>query len=203
MLATCNMIAFMTKSCQGYNLQKLMKVENMSRYKISELAQLWGCSVPTVHKRVEKEGYKTIQALDEQNKMVKYVIIDDVENNVNNVENHNKNDDVIDVIPIESNSFENSPASKFVEAIMTLTHEHEKIISKKNEELAKYQASALLLEDKKYTEGLLMEDNKELKQKNRELEREQKNLQKVNDYLKYAIFVSIIVIVGLLVHFIR
>lgn len=170
----------------------------MGRYKISELAQLWGCSVPTVHKRVEKEGYKTIQAPDEQNKMVKYVIIDEVENNVNNVENHNKNDDVIDVEPISDSS-----ANKFVEALMTLTREHDKIIDRKNEELAKYQASALLLEDKKYTEGLLIEDNKELKQKNRELEREQKNLQKMNEYLKYAIFASIIVIVGLLVHFIR
>ena len=191
------MIAFMAKSCQGYNLQKLMKVENMGRYKISELAQLWGCSVPTVHKRVEKEGYKTIQALDEQNKMVKYVIINDVENNVNNVENHNKND-IIDVEPVSDN-----PANKFVEALMTLTHEHEKIIDRKNEELAKYQASALLLEDKKYTEGLLIENNKELKQKNRELEREQKNLQKMNEYLKYAIFASIVIIVGLLVFFIR
>ena len=192
------MIAFMPKSCQGYNLQKLMKVENMGRYKISELAQLWGCSVPTVHKRVEKEGYKTIQALDEQNKMVKYVIIDDVENNVNNNVANVNNNDVIDVEPV----FENS-ANKFVEAIMTLTHEHEKIIDRKNEELAKYQASALLLEDKKYTEGLLIEDNKELKQKNRELEREQKNLQKMNEYLKYAIFASIVIIVGLLVFFIR
>jgi len=170
----------------------------MGRYKISELAQLWGCSVPTVHKRVEKEGYKTIQALDEQNKMVKYVIIDEVENNVNNVENHNKNDDVIDVEPISDSS-----ANKFVEAIMTLTHEHEKIIERKNNELVQYKASALLLEDKKYSEGLLIENNKELQQKNRELEREQKNLQKVNEYLKYAIFASIVIIVGLLVFFIR
>lgn len=170
----------------------------MGRYKISELAQLWGCSVPTVHKRVEKEGYKTIQALDEQNKMVKYVIIDDVENNVNNMVENVNNDDVIDVYPVTE-----TVPNKFVEALMTLTREHEKIIDRKNEELAKYQASALLLEDKKYTEGLLMDDNKELKQKNKELEREQKNLQKVNDYLKYAIFASIIVIVGLLVHFIR
>lgn len=168
----------------------------MGRYKISELAQLWGCSVPTVHKRVEKEGYKTIQAPDEQNKMVKYVIIDDVENDVNNTVENVNNDDVIDVIPIESNSFENSPASKFVEAIMTLTHEHEKIISKKNEELAKYQASAILLEEKKGTEGLLIQENRELK-------RETKNLQKMNEYLKYAIFASIVIIVGLLVHFIR
>lgn len=170
----------------------------MGRYKISELAQLWGCSIPTVHRRVEKEGYKTIQAPDEQNKMVKYVIIDDVENDVNNnVENVNNND-IIDVEPISDNS-----ANKFVEAIMTLTHEHEKIIDRKNEELAKYQASALLLEDKKYTEGLLIDRNKELQEENRGLKREQKNLQKINDYLKYAIFASIIVIVGLLVFFIR
>lgn len=170
----------------------------MGRYKISELAQLWGCSVPTVHKRVEKEGYKTIQALDSQNKMVKYVIIDDVENNVNNTVENVNNDDVIEVDPVVENS-----ANKFVEALMTLTREHDKIIDRKNEELAKYQASALLLEDKKYTEGLLIEDNKELKQKNRELEREQKNLQKMNEYLKYAIFASIVIIVGLLVHFIK
>lgn len=170
----------------------------MGRYKISELAQLWGCSVPTVHKRVEKEGYKTIQAPDEQNKMVKYVIIDDVENTVNNTVENINNDDVIEVDPVIDNS-----ANKFVEAIMTLTHEHEKIIERKNNELVQYKASALLLEDKKYSEGLLIENNKELQQKNRELEREQKNLQKMNEYLKYAIFASIVIIVGLLVHFIR
>lgn len=170
----------------------------MGKYKISELAQIWGCSVPTVHKRVEKEGYKTIQAPDEQNKMVKYVIIDDVENTVNNTVENINNDDVIEVDPVIDNS-----ANKFVEAIMTLTHEHEKIIERKNNELVQYKASALLLEDKKYSEGLLIENNKELQQKNRELEREQKNLQKMNEYLKYAIFASIVIIVGLLVHFIR
>lgn len=170
----------------------------MGKYKISELAQIWGCSVPTVHKRVEKEGYKTIQAPDEQNKMVKYVIIDDVENNVNNTVENVNNDDVIEVDPVVENS-----ANKFVEAIITLTHEHEKIIERKNNELVQYKASALLLEDKKYSEGLLIENNKELQQKNRELEREQKNLQKMNEYLKYAIFASIVIIVGLLVHFIK
>lgn len=170
----------------------------MGKYKISELAQIWGCSVPTVHKRVEKEGYKTIQAPDEQNKMVKYVIIDDVENDVNNTVENVNNNNVIEVDPVIDNS-----ANKFVEAIMTLTHEHEKIIERKNNELVQYKASALLLEDKKYSEGLLIENNKELQQKNRELEREQKNLQKMNEYLKYAIFASIVVIVGLLVHFIR
>lgn len=170
----------------------------MGKYKISELAQIWGCSVPTVHKRVEKEGYKTIQAPDEQNKMVKYVIIDDVENNVNNTVENVNNYDVIDVESVSDNS-----ANKFVEAIMTLTHEHEKIIERKNNELVQYKASALLLEDKKYSEGLLIENNKELQQKNRELEREQKNLQKMNEYLKYAIFASIVIIVGLLVFFIR
>lgn len=169
----------------------------MGKYKISELAQMWGCSVPTVHKRVEKEGYKTIQAPDEQNKMVKYVIIDDVENTVNNTV-ENVNNDVIDVESVSDNS-----ANKFVEAIITLTHEHEKIIERKNNELVQYKASALLLEDKKYSEGLLIENNKELQQKNRELEREQKNLQKMNEYLKYAIFASIVIIVGLLVFFIR
>ena len=170
----------------------------MGKYKISELAQIWGCSVPTVHKRVEKEGYKTIQAPDEQNKMVKYVIIDDVENTVNNTVENVNNDDVIEVDPVIDN-----PANKFIEAIMTLTHEHEKIIERKNNELVQYKASALLLEDKKYSEGLLIENNKELQQKNRELEREQKNLQKMNEYLKYAIFASIVIIVGLLVFFIR
>lgn len=170
----------------------------MGRYKISELAQLWGCSVPTVHKRVEKEGYKTIQALDEQNKMVKYVIIDDVKNEVINVDDN----DVIDVEP-EVHNVENVQNNKFVDALMTLTREHEKKLETITNQLIDYKSKALLLEDKKYSEGYLMDDNKELKQKNQELEREQKNLQKVNDYLKYAIFASIVIIVGLLVFFIR
>lgn len=170
----------------------------MGRYKISELAQLWGCSVPTVHKRVEKEGYKTIQALDEQNKMVKYVIIDDVENDVIKVDDN----DVIDVEP-EVLNVENAQNNKFVEALMTLTREHEKKLETITNQLIDYKSKALSLEDKKYSEGYLIEDNKELKQKNRELERDQKNLQKINEYLKYAIFASIVIIVGLLVHFIR
>lgn len=165
----------------------------MAKYKISELAQLWGCSVPTVHKRVEKEGYKTIQAPDEQNKMVKYVIIDEVVvNDVNNVENDVNNDDIIDVKPEK----EQMQSNEFVNALVCLTKEHEKIIEQKNDELVRYKASALLLEEKKYTEGQLIQENRELK-------RETKNLQKMNEYLKYAIFASIIVIVGLLVHFIR
>lgn len=165
----------------------------MAKYKISELAQLWGCSVPTVHKRVEKEGYKTIQAPDEQNKMVKYVIIDDdVVNDVNNVENEVNNDDIIDVKPEK----EQMQSNEFVNALVCLTKEHEKIIEQKNDELVRYKASALLLEEKKYTEGQLIQENRELK-------RETKNLQKMNEYLKYAIFASLVIIVGLLVHFIR
>lgn len=167
----------------------------MAKYKISELAQLWGCSVPTVHKRVEKEGYKTIQALDEQNKMVKYVIIDDVENDVNNV----NNDDVIDVEPVVQN-VENVQNNKFIEALMTLTRDHEKKLETITNQLIDYKSKALLLEDKKYSEGMLIDRNKELQEENRGLKREKKDLQKVNDYFKYALFASIIVIVGLLIY---
>ena len=161
----------------------------MSKYKISELAQLWGCSVPTVHKRVEKEGYKTIQALDEQNKMVKYVIIDDVENVVNDVENT----EIVTTVEPVSNP---SQTKDFVNALLEMTRAHEQLIEQKNDELVRYKASALLLEEKKYTEGQLIQENRELK-------RETKNLQKINEYFKYAIFASIIVIVGLLVYFIK
>lgn len=183
----------------------------MGRYKISDLTRIWSCSVPTARKRVadwQRDNKCVVErGLSEQNKMIDFVVVEEqlvneyvvnIENGVNDNVANIYNDDVIDVEPVSENS-----ANKFVEAIMILTHEHEKIIDRKNEELAKYQASALLLEDKKYTEGLLIDDNKELKQKNRELEREQKNLQKVNDYLKYAIFASIVIIVGLLVFFIR
>jgi len=175
----------------------------MGKYKISELAQLWGCSVPTVHKRVEKEGYKTIQAPDEQNKMVKYVIIDDdLQPLVKKVENVVNDAEVIEIPPVFFDD-EETKVDKFVSALMSLTKEHEKTLEQKNNELVQYKASALLLEDKKYSEGLLIDNNKELQQKNRELEREQKNLQKMNEYLKYAIFASIVIIVGLLVFIVR
>lgn len=165
----------------------------MGKYKISELAQLWGCSVPTVHKRVEKEGYKTVQALDEQNKMVKYVIIDDVENDVNNVVKDVENtESVITVEPVSNPS----QTKDFVYALLEMTRAHEQLIEQKNEELVRYKASALLLEEKKYAEGQLIQENRELK-------REKKDLQKINDYFKYALFASIIVIVALIIYNIR
>ena len=172
----------------------------MAKYKISELAQLWGVSVPTVHKRVEKEGYKTIQALDEQNKMVKYVVIEDDVENVNKaVENDVLNAEIIDVDHVQ----EVSQPQEFVKALMELTREHERILDKKNNELVQYKASALLLEDKKYSEGLLIDRNKELQEENRGLIREKKDLQKVNEYFKYALFASIMVIIALFVYHIK
>lgn len=171
----------------------------MAKYKISELAQLWGCSVPTATKRAEKleqeNEAKIVRDLDEQNKMVKYVIMEDV-NNVENVENNVVNEVENDVIEIKPEKQQVTQANEFIKALMTLTKEHEHRLEEKNEELMRYKASALLLEEKKYTEGQLIQENMELK-------REKKDLQKVNDYFKYAIFASIVIIVGLLVFFIR
>ena len=43
--------------------------------KISELAQVWGVSIPTVWKNVEKMGLKTFKKKDENNRNVHHIII--------------------------------------------------------------------------------------------------------------------------------
>lgn len=59
--------------------------------KISELAKLWGCSVPTTWNRINKEGLTTIKKKDIDNKNISYVTISDdiikkyLEEDVNNV----------------------------------------------------------------------------------------------------------------------
>lgn len=109
--------------------------------KFSELAQIWGVSVPTATARVEKEGLEPFKRKDENNKEVKYVRISEdllnkylinVNNNVKNAVNNGYYEDMLKVDNISNNvrNQENdiidaeytwSKSNEFTDIVNTLT----------------------------------------------------------------------------------
>lgn len=176
--------------------------------KISELAKLWGCSVPTTWNRINKEGLTTIKKKDIDNKNISYVTISDdiikkyLEDDFNNVYKgvnnvyyedmlkvNNVNNEVYkdvnnvyeDIVNAEIVHEDNVSASNIIERLTTLNKDYNEDLKKVYEdynkdikelykELTTYKVSHKLLEDKKASEGYVLQEYNELKKvvKNKE-----------------------------------
>lgn len=188
--------------------------------KMSELATIWGVSVPTTWNRVRKMGLKTFIKKNETNKDINYVSISDeqikeyvinINNNNNNVNNNgyyedmlntnnvvNKDDNIIDaeytrefprLLP-EVMARLNEVCNEQNQQIININNAHnEQLINVYNgvkdvyEELAIHKANTVLLEDKKASEGLYLNEIKELKQEKEALNKDYNELKIANNNL--------------------
>lgn len=185
--------------------------------KISELATIWGVSVPTTWKRLEKVGLETFKKKDETNKEVNYVSISDeqineyiinINNNGNNVnyngyyeetlQNNTVNNDVIDAEYYKSNQMTPSELVNNLQRVFNdcndrlltnIISNNERVDNVYNdyknicEELADHKANTKLLEDKKASEGLYLNEIKELKLEKENLNKDYNELKIVNNNL--------------------
>lgn len=185
--------------------------------KISELATVWGVSVPTTWKRLERMGLETFKKKDETNKEVNYVSISDeqineyiinVINNNNNVnyngyyeetlQNNNVNNDVIDAEYCKSSSMTPSELVNNLQKVFNdcndrlltnIISNNERIDNVYNdyknicEELADHKANTKLLEDKRASEGLYLNEIRELKQEKENLNKDYNELKIANNNL--------------------
>lgn len=165
--------------------------------KISELAQVWGVSIPTVWKTIEKIGLKPFKKKDENNRNVYHVVISDEHINENfkeGVINHykgcykvnkvykedlqgdykggiNPQDDFIEgEFTCDENVFRVSAIDKITE----LNKEFINILNIKNDEVINLykevynlKSEQKLLEDKASREGVYLKEINDLKKENR------------------------------------
>ncbi len=159
--------------------------------KISELALLWGVSVPAAWNRVRREELKTVKKLSENKKEITYVLIsDDIlnkyiinpVNNVNNVLNNNYNEELLTNNNLVNNvNNDEKPentlnAKEIFERLTILNNNHNEELKtvnneliKANIELAEVKSKQLLLEDKASREGLYLNEINTLKKDNNKL----------------------------------
>jgi len=182
----------------------------MKELKISELADIWGCSVPTVWSRIKRKHLTTVLKKDSTGKEVNYVSISDEiinefvnngYNEVNNVNNNDYNEDLLSVenvnngynknekSAINDNTLEfvfnklNEVNNDYNERLLAVNNDYNNRLERYNEELITYKSKQLLLEDKASREGLYLNEIKDLKASK-------------NNLLKWLI--SVIVVLSLL-----
>lgn len=168
--------------------------------KVSELAQIWGVSVPTTWNRIRKEGLETFLKKDENGKEVNYIKVSEVIvkkyiNNLNNspneVNNNGYYEEVLrdnNVNEIQKNNNDSISASELFDKLTTLNNEYNDRLERLNNELLISERQRLLLEDKAGREGLYLNQINELKDHNN-------RLLSVNKRL----FITLIVLITILI----
>lgn len=158
--------------------------------KVSELASIWGVSVPTVWNRISKLGLKTIIKKNENNKDINYVyisdeqinifVIKDVNKDVNNNNNGyykemlNDNNLYNDVVNGEYSINTSNIDNGFIKDLINFNNDYNERLSnvyetfnnrleRLNNELITYKEKVPLLEDKASREGLYLNEISELK----------------------------------------
>lgn len=146
--------------------------------KISELASLWGASVPTTWNRIRKDGLTTFKKKDENNKEVTYVKVSDdilnnyvnnaINNNNSNVNNgyyedmlnvNNDNNNVNDVVDAEYSLIKQNALEKLADTLINVNNDYNNRLSTVYEdynkrlqdlqtELIDAKSKTLMLEDK-------------------------------------------------------
>lgn len=148
---------------------------------ISELAQLWGVSVPTTWNRIRKEGLITFTKKNKNNKEINYVnisddilnnyVINDI-NNVNNPVNNGYYEETLsnnNVNKVENQDITTSQPETLKDIINTITtihNDYNERLQQVNKELITYKSQALLLEDKAGREGFYINEINDLKKVN-------------------------------------
>lgn len=153
--------------------------------KISELASIWGASVPTTWNRIRKEGLTTFKKKDETNKEVSYVSVSEeilnryINNTINNNNNHNNNGYYEDILSVENvnNNINNPQAQQnygfmkddlkdLIKAVANVNDEHNERLQTLTDRLIIAESKTLLLEDKANREGYYINEINELKKEN-------------------------------------
>ncbi len=153
--------------------------------KISELASIWGASVPTTWNRVRKDGLSTFKKKDENNKEVNYVRIPDVyiEKYLNNVNNNVKNndnngyyEDMLNVNNVNNNvessktlqeqGFTNEDIKEIITTITTVNKDYNDRLTTLTDRLISAESKQLLLEDKANREGYYINEINKLEKEN-------------------------------------
>lgn len=156
--------------------------------KVSELAAIWGVSVPTTWNRIRKEGLETFKKKDENGKEINYIYvseevikkyINNVYNNVNEVNNNGYYEDMlsdnkVNNALLSSNNYLSS--SDLFDKLTTLNNEYNDRLERLNNELITSEKQRLLLEDKAGREGLYLKEINELKTDNERLKTRNKTL---------------------------
>ena len=149
--------------------------------KVSELAAIWGVSVPTTWNRIRKEGLETFKKKNENGKEINYIIISDdiidkyvinLNNNVNEVYNNGYYEDLLSENKVNNppkNNNNSISASELFDRLTTLNNEYNDRIERLNNELLTSEKQRLLLEDKASREGLYLKEINELKTDNEKL----------------------------------
>lgn len=190
--------------------------------KVSELAKIWGVSVPTVWNRITKMGLKTIIKKSETNKDINYVYISEeqiksfninVINNDVNLNNNgyykelltdnNVNNDVINAdYSINTNNLDGNIIKDLInfnndynERLASVYETFNNRLETLNKELITYKEKVPLLEDRAGREGLYLTEIDDLK-------KELKIKNNFNKLLLTLIIVLIMVIITAVTYFI-
>jgi len=186
--------------------------------KISELASIWGVSVPTAWNRIRKEGLTTFKKKDENNKEVNFVEVpeeflkENIKNGYKDVKNgyyedllkdNNLNDDVIDAeYTRQGNQYGQSQAADFFNGLINLNNDYNDRLTKVyndynnhlkevHAELIEYKSKMPLLELHVHREGAYLKEINDLKEANNKA-------IKQGEFLKnWLITVIILMILGL------
>lgn len=153
--------------------------------KVSELASIWGASVPTTWNRIRKEGLTTFKKKDENNKEVTYVKVSEdilnsyINSSINNLNNNVNNGHYEDILTVENlnNNLKNTniqPEQGFtkddlkdiINTITTINNDNNDRLKTLTDELITYKSKTLLLEDKAGREGYYLNEISELKKEN-------------------------------------
>ena len=145
--------------------------------KISELANIWGTSVPTTWNRIRKEGLITFKKKDENNKEVNFVsiseeILNNYINNINNPDNNVYYEDMLKVNNVVNSEkqaakeFNSEDIKDIINTITTVNNDYNDRLKTLTDELITYKSKTLLLEDAKGREGYYINEISELKKEN-------------------------------------
>lgn len=145
--------------------------------KISELANIWGTSVPTTWNRIRKEGLTTFKKKDENNKEVNFVsiseeILNNYINNINNPDNNVYYEDMLKVNNVVNSEkqatkgFNSEDIKDIITTITTVNNDYNDRLKTLTDELITYKSKTLLLEDAKGREGYYINEISELKKEN-------------------------------------
>lgn len=150
--------------------------------KISELASIWGTSVPTTWNRIRKEGLTTFKKKDENNKEVNFVTISDdilnkYINNVNNLDNNLNYEDMLNVNNVNNNvdnlkieqekAFNKDDIKDIINTITMVNNDYNERLTTLTDRLINAESKQLLLEDTKHREGYYINEINELKKENK------------------------------------
>lgn len=153
--------------------------------KISELAYIWGASVPTTWNRIRKEGLTTFKKKNENNKEISYVEITDeiinkyfnnVNNNVINNVNNGYYEDMLTVENVNNNidnrktqserTFLKEDLTDIINTITNVNNDYNNRLETLTNRLITAESKQLLLEDKAGREGYYINEINELKKEN-------------------------------------